>query len=104
MFLAFWGPMPGSRLRYASSCARDGRGDLGHGSGQRPRRHERSHVLDGDELLEELLVESGVEADENRRRLVLRRVIVNLESDLGGSVAVARHRAARVIAGPREGV
>ena len=65
---------------------RDGRGNLAHGSGQRPRRHERPDILDRDELLEELLVQSGVEANEDGRRLILRHVIVDFEGDLGGKV------------------
>src|SRR5262245_40246744 len=103
MFLAFCGPMPGSLRRYVSSCramgpevfwplragagaapegrlglAGDGGGDLRDRGGQRARRHEGAHVLHGDQLLEELLVEPGVESDEDGRRLVLRRVVVDL--------------------------
>src|SRR5215470_5317144 len=73
----------------------DGGGDLRDGGGQRARGHQGPHVLHGDQLLEELLVEPGVESDEDGRRLVLRGVVVDLERHLGGAVAVAGDGAAQ---------
>src|SRR5207244_4947881 len=71
----------------------DGGGDLRDRRGQRSGRNERADVLDGDELLEELLVEPGQEADQHRRRLILCGVVVDLQRHLCRAVSVARQRA-----------
>ncbi len=85
-------PDAGQPAQVGLVLPRDGRGDLAHRRGQRARRHQRAHVLHGDELLEELLVELGGEADQHRARLVLGRMIVDRERDLLARVARAGGR------------
>ena len=90
MFLAFRARSPAcaaGRPRPAGRWRRRSRRPARRGA----RRHQRPHVLDGDELLEELLVEVGREADEDGPGLVLGGVIVHHQQHLVGPVSVARH-------------
>ena len=77
MFLAFWGPMPGSARRYFSSWRAMAAASSPTGAASARAATMRPDVLHGDELLEELLVELGGEADQHRPRLVARGVVVD---------------------------
>ena len=80
--------MPGRPVSERRSSASIQAGDGGDGSGERALGLGHAHVLDGDELAEEVAFGGAQEADQDGDRLAVGHVVVGVQGEAGRAVVV----------------